>query len=36
MLVPGISGVFDVFYCKSEADKCLYDDKETRYNGDNK
>jgi len=31
MLAPGISSVFEIYYCKSESDKCFYDDKETRY-----
>ena len=26
MLVPGISNVFSVYYCKTEADRCFYDD----------
>jgi len=34
MLVPGISGVFDIYYCKSKSDRCYYDDKETYYEGD--
>lgn len=32
MLVPGISSVFDVFYCKNESDRCYYDDN-TSYTG---
>ena len=33
MLVPGISGVFDIYYCMTESDRCEYDDG-TRYTGE--
>ena len=32
MLVPGISSIFDVYYCRTEADRCYYDDG-SRYMG---